>query len=201
MESTAPAGATIVGVDIFGPATRDAMRLVAFYRDALGMTPTALDESGRGAEFTLADGTAFGVWQPDEAPSASGYGALFAVTDINAAVARFRSSIGHKSEGLMFQVHHGLQQFVAGGDDLGIGLEGALRHDQISHLGREIDVGQFQRARGDGAQTRAPGHGRRAESAGIGHVGIKIVADAGQGLGVGEILQQHLAAREGSAVG
>jgi predicted enzyme related to lactoylglutathione lyase len=66
------------------------MRLVAFYRDALGMTPTALDESGRGAEFTLADGTAFGVWQPDEAPSASGYGALFAVTDINAAVARFR---------------------------------------------------------------------------------------------------------------
>ena len=90
MESTAPAGATIVGVDIFGPATRDAMRLVAFYRDALGMPPTALDESGRGAEFTLADGTAFGVWQPDEAPSASGYGALFAVTDINAAVARFR---------------------------------------------------------------------------------------------------------------
>lgn len=91
MESTAPAaGATIVGVDIFGPGTRDAGRLIAFYRDVLGMTPTALDESGRGAEFELADGTTFGVWQPDDAPSA-GFSALFAVTDINAAVARFRS--------------------------------------------------------------------------------------------------------------
>ena len=35
-------GAKIIGVDIFGPATRDAARLVAFYRDVLGMTPTAL---------------------------------------------------------------------------------------------------------------------------------------------------------------
>jgi predicted enzyme related to lactoylglutathione lyase len=44
---------------------------------------------GRGAEFELADGTTFGVWQPDDAPAA-GFGALFAVTDVNAAVARFR---------------------------------------------------------------------------------------------------------------
>ena len=84
-------GTTIVGVDIFGPATRDASRLVAFYRDALGMTPTSLDPNGSGAEFTLADGTTFGVWQPDEAPpQAGGYSALFAVGDINAAVERFR---------------------------------------------------------------------------------------------------------------
>jgi predicted enzyme related to lactoylglutathione lyase len=91
METTAPAAASITGVDIFGPATRDAKRLIAFYRDVLGMTPTAIDESEHGAEFELADGTTFGVWQPGEALTASGYQALFAVTDINAAVARFRA--------------------------------------------------------------------------------------------------------------
>jgi predicted enzyme related to lactoylglutathione lyase len=91
MESTTPGGATIIGVDIFGPATRDAKRLIAFYRDALGMTPTAIDDSQGGAEFELADGTTFGVWQPGEVPKAGGYQALFAVTDINAAVARFRA--------------------------------------------------------------------------------------------------------------
>ena len=72
METTGPDSATIVGVDIFGPATQDASRLVAFYRDALGMTPTTLDESGQGAEFTLADGTTFGVWQPDQPPKPGG---------------------------------------------------------------------------------------------------------------------------------
>jgi len=89
--STSPAG-TILGVDIFGPATRDPKRLVAFYQDVLGLTPTDIDENGSGAEFELADGTTFGVWQPPEAPtSGAGYVALFAVKDINAAVALFRS--------------------------------------------------------------------------------------------------------------
>ena len=91
MASTSPAtGSKIVGVDIFGAATRDAKRLVAFYRDVLGMTPTA--ESERGAELELADGTTFGVWQPDVPKTTTGYGALFAVPDINAAVARVRAS-------------------------------------------------------------------------------------------------------------
>jgi predicted enzyme related to lactoylglutathione lyase len=91
MTSTSSATATIVGVDIFGPATRDAKRLIAFYRDVLGMKPTAIDDAMQGAEFELADGTTFGVWQPDEATSGAGYSALFAVADINAAVARFRA--------------------------------------------------------------------------------------------------------------
>jgi predicted enzyme related to lactoylglutathione lyase len=91
MQSTASAGATIIGVDIFGPPTRDAKRLVSFYRDALGMTPTAIDESENGAEFELADGTTFGVWNPGDGRAGTGYQALFAVTDINAAVARFRA--------------------------------------------------------------------------------------------------------------
>ncbi len=91
MEAVSPAGAAIVGVDIFGPATQDAKRMIAFYRDVLGMTPTAIDESMSGAEFELADGTTFGVWQPGEAKSGAGYSALFAGTDINAAVTRFRA--------------------------------------------------------------------------------------------------------------
>ena len=121
METTGPKGATIVGVDIFGPATHDASRLIAFYRDALGMTPTTLDESGQGAEFTLADGTTFGVWQPEQPPQTGGYSALFAVTDINAAVTRFRErgaelsdpfetpvcfmSLGNDPDGNQFGIH------------------------------------------------------------------------------------------------
>jgi predicted enzyme related to lactoylglutathione lyase len=92
MATTAPAGTMITGVDIFGPATTDAKRLIAFYRDVLGMKTTS-GEEGDGAEFELADGTTFGVWQPRENPwSGKGYTALFAVGDINAAVAQFRAN-------------------------------------------------------------------------------------------------------------
>jgi predicted enzyme related to lactoylglutathione lyase len=92
METIAPpAGATIIGVDIFGPSTPDGKRLIAFYRDALGMKPTAEDPTGQGAEFELADGTTFGVYQPDGAQAGGGYSALFAVADINAAVTHFRA--------------------------------------------------------------------------------------------------------------
>jgi predicted enzyme related to lactoylglutathione lyase len=92
MSTTATsAGTKITGVDIFGPQTADAKRLTAFYRDVLGMTPTG-GSSDTGAEFELSDGTTFGVWQPGENPkSGVGYTALFAVGDINAAVALFRS--------------------------------------------------------------------------------------------------------------
>jgi predicted enzyme related to lactoylglutathione lyase len=89
MTSATSTGTAITGVDIFGPATRDAKRLIAFYRDVLGMTPTAAGETG--AEFELADGTTFGVWQPEEGHTGGGYTALFAVADIKAAVARFRA--------------------------------------------------------------------------------------------------------------
>jgi predicted enzyme related to lactoylglutathione lyase len=92
MPSTTTATATITGVDIFGPATTDAKRLIAFYRDVLGLVPTAIDDEQTGAEFELADGTTFGVWEPGEAKSGAGYSALFAVADINAAVARFRAA-------------------------------------------------------------------------------------------------------------
>lgn len=90
--TTAPAGTQIVGTDIYGPPTRDAKRLIHYYRDVLGMVPTGIDESETGAEFELADGSTFGVWQPPQPPGeAPGYAALFAVGDINSAVALFRS--------------------------------------------------------------------------------------------------------------
>ncbi len=92
METTAPAATTtITGVDIFGPGTKDAKRLIAFYRDSLSMTPTNINAEETGAEFELADGTTFGVWQPGDGRERAGYTALFAVADINSAVARFRS--------------------------------------------------------------------------------------------------------------
>jgi len=97
MESTVPPGAKIIGLDIFGPATPNGKRLVAFYRDALGMTPTGSSENPtedhESAEFELADGATFGVYQPPEgAEAGKGYGALFAVGDIQAAVAHFRAN-------------------------------------------------------------------------------------------------------------
>jgi predicted enzyme related to lactoylglutathione lyase len=91
MTTTAPAGTAITGVDIFGPATSDTKKLIAFYRDVLGMTPTAIDEES-GAEFEFSDGTTFGVWSPGpDTKNGAGYAALFAVGDINAALALFRS--------------------------------------------------------------------------------------------------------------
>ena len=121
METSTQAGTEIVGVDIFGPSTPDGPRLIAFYRDVLGMNPTGHDEHGRGAEFELKDGTTFGVYQPENAQKGAGYGALFAVRDINAAVALFRSrgaqlsdpfetpvcfmSFGQDPDGNMFGIH------------------------------------------------------------------------------------------------
>jgi predicted enzyme related to lactoylglutathione lyase len=90
MADNVPAGATITGVDIFGAASPNGKRLVAYYRDKLGMKTTGEDPSGDGAEFELGDGTTFGVYQPDGAKAGGGYTALFAVGDINAAVAHFR---------------------------------------------------------------------------------------------------------------
>jgi predicted enzyme related to lactoylglutathione lyase len=79
----------IKGIDLFAYFTNDPARSIAFYRDVMGMTPTEVDDEGRGAEFTLGDGTTFGVWKPDEA--ASGACVMLAVDDIAAAVADLRA--------------------------------------------------------------------------------------------------------------
>jgi predicted enzyme related to lactoylglutathione lyase len=90
-QQTARQGATITGMDLAAYFVRDPARAIAFYRDVLGLSPTELDEEGRGAEFTLADGSTFGVWRPDESDGiANGGCVMFAVGDVHAAVATFR---------------------------------------------------------------------------------------------------------------
>jgi catechol 2,3-dioxygenase-like lactoylglutathione lyase family enzyme len=80
----------ISGVDILAYLTSDAQRSIAFYRDVLGLLPTEIDDEGRGAEFELADGSTFGVWNPGEPPTSTAT-VMFAVGDITEAVALYRS--------------------------------------------------------------------------------------------------------------
>ena len=90
LNRTARTGTTITGMDLAGYFTGDPARSIAFYRDVLGMTPTSVDDQGRGAEFTLADGSTFGVWKPDEGEKLSGGVIMFAVGDAKATVEELR---------------------------------------------------------------------------------------------------------------
>jgi predicted enzyme related to lactoylglutathione lyase len=84
---------SVNGIDWAGFLVSDPKRSIAFYRDVLGLTPTEVDEAGRGAEFTLKDGSTFGVWRPEETPEGaplSGGAMMFAVDDPHATVAKLR---------------------------------------------------------------------------------------------------------------
>jgi predicted enzyme related to lactoylglutathione lyase len=87
-ESVSSAAATVTGIDICGFLARDPQAMVAFYRDKLGLEPTEVDAEGRGAEFTLPDGSTFGVWKPDD--GATGGFVMFAVSDVKAMRDRCR---------------------------------------------------------------------------------------------------------------
>ena len=80
----------INGIDLAGCFVSDPQRAIAFYRDVLGLMPTQTDVEGRGAEFTLADGSTFGVWKAFDGTT-SGAAFMFAVDDVHTAVAEFRS--------------------------------------------------------------------------------------------------------------
>jgi len=79
MTATHSNSATVTGMDVVTYFTGDAARSIAFYRDVLGLVPTSVNEQGRGAEFTLADGATFGVWHQDGGPQSG------------AAVSQFRA--------------------------------------------------------------------------------------------------------------
>lgn len=79
----------ITGMDICAYLVREPQKAIEFYRDVLGMTPTDIDDEGRGAEFSLADGSTFGVWKPEE--GGTGGAIMFAVPDAKAAVEQYRS--------------------------------------------------------------------------------------------------------------
>lgn len=80
---------TIKGIDLAGYLVADPQQAIAFYRDVLGMTPSEIDEQGRGAEFDLADGSTFGVWRTPDARQC-GF-VMFAVDDAHAKVAELRA--------------------------------------------------------------------------------------------------------------
>ena len=75
----------ITGIDLHGYQVKDVKRATAFYRDVLGLTPTL--ENDNGAEFELADGSTFGIWDGGGfMPWIAGNGIMFAVTDFAAAL-------------------------------------------------------------------------------------------------------------------
>lgn len=86
---TAAGKAVIKGIDLTAYLVQDPQRAIAFYRDVMGMTPTAIDDEGRGSEFTLPDGSTFGVWKPEE--GGTGGAIMFAVDDAKTAVEHYRS--------------------------------------------------------------------------------------------------------------
>lgn len=90
MQTTHDEAASIRGMDLVGVTARDGKATIAFYRDVLGMKPTMEAPSGTAAEFELGDGSTFGVWQPEGGEFPPGLGVMFAVPDVDAAVARAR---------------------------------------------------------------------------------------------------------------
>lgn len=112
---------SIQGIDISTYLVKDAQRAIAFYRDVMEMRPTWL--SDQGAEFTLADGMTFGLWQPDDGEWHPHSGVMFAVDDVSAAADHYRQrgakiadhieetpvcfmAFGEDSEGNHFILHH-----------------------------------------------------------------------------------------------
>lgn len=80
---------TINGIDLAGFLVADPLGEAAFYREVLGLVPSEVDEQGRGTEFTLSDGSAFGVWRVPEGTQA-GF-VMFAVDDAKAKVDEMRA--------------------------------------------------------------------------------------------------------------
>jgi predicted enzyme related to lactoylglutathione lyase len=80
-------------MDLSGYMVKDGARAIAFYRDVLGLEPVLLYPDNRGAEYELPDGTTFGLFGGGGAvmPFQPGNGILFAVDDLNAAVAAVKA--------------------------------------------------------------------------------------------------------------
>lgn len=89
----------IRGIDITTYGVKDAERAKAFYRDVMGLRPTWEAESG--AEYTLADGATFGIWQ-GEGPWEPSHGVMFAVDDAKGAADHYRAR-GARIEAEIFE--------------------------------------------------------------------------------------------------
>lgn len=109
------AGTTAIkGIDVTTYLVEDPERAKAFYRDKLGLNVTQ-EYGGQGAEFTLADGTTFGLWKMTDGSFRPGGGVLFAVDDIRSAVEQF------KARGVTFEDDGAIEEnpgcFMAFGND------------------------------------------------------------------------------------
>jgi predicted enzyme related to lactoylglutathione lyase len=83
---------SITGLDLSGYMVKDGARAIAFYRDVLGLEPTTVYPDNAGAEYEFADGTTFGLWSAgDMIPFQPSNGVLFAVDDLDAAVAAVKA--------------------------------------------------------------------------------------------------------------
>ena len=83
----------ITGMDLSGYMVKDGRRAIEFYRQVLGLEPNLTYPNDRGAEYELADGTTFGLFGGGGAvmPFQPGNGILFAVDDLDAAVAAVKA--------------------------------------------------------------------------------------------------------------
>lgn len=80
---------SINGIDWAGYFVSIPKRSIAYYHDVLGMVTTNTDPMGRGGEFTLGDGSTFGVWHDEATPSKGGT-FMLSVNDAAAKVAELR---------------------------------------------------------------------------------------------------------------
>jgi predicted enzyme related to lactoylglutathione lyase len=91
----------VTGLDLSAYMVKDAARAIEFYRDVLGLEPTKVYPENNGAEYEFSDGTTFGLWSGGGMmPFQPSNGNLFAVDDIDAAVAAV------KSRGLQVVMEH-----------------------------------------------------------------------------------------------
>lgn len=113
----------ITGIDRSDYMVKDPARAIAFYRDVLGLELQSLAPEGKGGEFELADGSTFGLWLGTDfdVPFQPSNGVLFAVNDLDAAIANLeargiaiitrlespfcRMALIHDSEGNVVTLH------------------------------------------------------------------------------------------------
>jgi predicted enzyme related to lactoylglutathione lyase len=92
MVSTSTRTFRVTGIDITGYLVKDTARALAFYRDVFGLEPTKLYPDSGGAEYELADGATFGLYNPEgEFPFRPGTGVMLAVDDFPAAVSHAKA--------------------------------------------------------------------------------------------------------------
>ena len=85
----------IRGIDTHHYLAKDLQRAIAFYRDVLGLTPSATASWEHGTEFDLGDGSTFGVFKmPNDTWYPCG-GVVFAVEDIDAMAGRLEEAAVH----------------------------------------------------------------------------------------------------------